>query len=79
MGESCALVGKPKAKGLEHAWTIEIEEVERWITHSLPKHALTHRANVRELPMMSIAACTVETRQVGKRRTVVAVIPIACD
>jgi len=47
--------------------------------YSPPKHALTHRANVRDPPTMSIAAYTAGTRQVGMRRTVAAVIPIACD
>lgn len=46
---------------------------------SPPKHALMDRANVRDLPMMSIAAYTAGTRQVGTRRTVAVVTPTACD
>jgi len=38
-----------------------------------------HRANVRAPPTTSIAAYTVETRQAGVRRTVAAVILIACN
>jgi len=49
------------------------------MTHSQPKHALIHRANVRDPPMMNIAVHTAGTRQVGMRKTAAAVIPIACD
>ena len=51
----------------------------KWIMHSPPINAVTHPASVRQPPMISIAACTVGTRQVGVRRTVVAVTLIACD
>ena len=43
------------------------------------ENALTHRASVNDPLMMSIAACTAETPQVGTRRTVAAVIPTACE
>ena len=49
------------------------------MTHSLPKNAVIHRASVREAQMTNIAAYTAETRPVAVRRTVVAVIPSACD
>jgi len=46
---------------------------------SLPKNALMHRASARAARMMSIAACTVATRQAELKRIVVAAILIVCN
>jgi hypothetical protein len=49
------------------------------MTHRLLKHALTHRANVRLPPVMSIAAHIAGARPVAPRQTVAAAILSVSD
>ncbi|HEU4837209.1 MAG TPA: hypothetical protein VFS90_22450, partial [Pyrinomonadaceae bacterium] len=64
---------------LSHTIKPQLQGDEKWITHNPPKHALIHRASVRDPPMMIIAAYTVGTRPGAMRRTVAAVILSAFD